>query len=235
MTSLHVLRVFVAPDGGHGNPLGVFLDGAAIPADRRQSVARELGFSETVFVDAVNPTGARIAIFTPGAELAFAGHPTVGTSWLLRSTGRTVERLIVPAGLVDTWQEDGLIWIRARAEWVHPMTFVTYEDPGQVDRLTGPPDGEDSYYAWAWIDEASGLLHARYFAAGYGIAEDEATGAAAVVMGDRLGRPLTIRQGAGSELHVRPGAGGTVEVGGRARLVEVRDHAQTWGDSEEGG
>jgi predicted PhzF superfamily epimerase YddE/YHI9 len=235
MTSLHVLRVFVGPDGGHGNPLGVFLDGTAIPADRRQSVARELGFSETVFVDAVEATGARIAIFTPGAELAFAGHPTVGTSWLLRSAGRTVERLIVRAGLVDTWQEDGLTWIRARPDWVRPMTFVAYEVPEQVDRLAGPPNGEDSYYAWAWVDEASGLLRSRYFAAGYGIMEDEATGAAAVVMGDRLGRPLTIRQGAGSELHVRPGTGGTVEVGGRARLVEVRDYARSWGDSGERG
>ncbi len=50
MPGLHVLRVFTAPDGGGGNPLGVFLDGVAIPPERRQAVAAELGFSETVFV-----------------------------------------------------------------------------------------------------------------------------------------------------------------------------------------
>ena len=53
-----------------------------------------------------------------------------------------------------------------------------------------------------------GELRSRYFATDVGIREDEATGAAAVVIGERLGRPLTIRQGVGSELHVRPGPGG---------------------------
>ena len=55
-----------------------------------------------------------------------------------------------------------------------------------------------------------------------GIAEDEATGAAAVLMGDRLGRPLTIRQGVGSELHVQNPGDGWIEVGGRVELVEHR-------------
>ena len=50
-TELTVLRVFVGPDGRGGNPLGVFLDGAAIPRDLRQAVAHELNYSETVFVD----------------------------------------------------------------------------------------------------------------------------------------------------------------------------------------
>ncbi len=148
----------------------------------------------------------------------------MGTSWLLRHTGVTVDRLIVPAGVVATWQADELAWIRARASWVHPMTVVEYDDPIKVERMTGSPADEGSYYAWAWIDEAAGTLRSRYFAAGIGIREDEATGAAAVVMGDQLGRALTIRQGVGSELRVRPGAGGTVEVGGRVLLDDVRDY-----------
>jgi len=221
---LHVLRVFVGPGGRGGNPLGVFLEGSSIPHERRLPVARDLGFSETVFVDEVDADGARIAIFTPGRELPFAGHPTVGTSWLLRQTGTTVDRLIVPAGVVETWQADELAWIRARASWVHPITIVSYEDPAEVARLKGSPNGEGSWYAWAWVDEAAGTLRSRYFAAGLGIREDEATGAAAVVMGDQLGRALTIRQGVGSELHVRPGAGGAVEVGGRVLLDDVRDY-----------
>jgi predicted PhzF superfamily epimerase YddE/YHI9 len=76
---------------------------------------------------------------------------------------------------------------------------------------------------WAWIDEPKGILRSRYFAPGPGIAEDEATGAAAVVMGARIGRPLTIRQGVGSELHVRPSDDGTVAVGGRVSRLEERD------------
>ena len=53
-------------------------------------VAAELGFSETVFVE--DRESGRIRIFTPGLELPFAGHPTVGTAWLLAETGTPVER-----------------------------------------------------------------------------------------------------------------------------------------------
>ena len=81
MAQLHVLRVFCDAEWSFGNPLGVFLDGAEIPEERRQDVAAELGFSETVFVD--DAAEGRMRIFTPGMELGFAGHPSVGTAWLL--------------------------------------------------------------------------------------------------------------------------------------------------------
>jgi Phenazine biosynthesis-like protein len=67
MPELHVVRVFVGPGDTGGNELGVFLDGAAIPHDRRLAVTAELGFSETVFVD--NRGTAQIAIFVPATEL----------------------------------------------------------------------------------------------------------------------------------------------------------------------
>ena len=72
---------------------------------------------------------------------------------------------------------------------------------------------------------AAGRLRSRYFATDIGIVEDEATGAAAVVMGDRIGRRLTIRQGVGSEIFVRPDIDGTVEIGGRVELLEKREFA----------
>ena len=226
MTELHVLRVFVGPDGGGGNPLGVFVDGRAIEPARRQAVAANLGFSETVFVDAIEDTGhgaATIRIFTPGTELAFAGHPTVGTSWLLAELGRGVGTLHVPAGDVVTWHDDGRTWVRARASWVHDIDVREYGSPAEVDALTPDATHEVGVYAWAWEDEAAGRIRSRYFAADIGIVEDEATGAAAVILGDQLARPLTIRQGVGSELLVRPDTGaGTVDVGGRSELVEVR-------------
>ena len=224
MTELHVLRVFLGPDGGGGNPLGVFLGGTAIAPDRRQAVALELGFSETVFVDEVAGSAARIAIFTPAAELPFAGHPTVGTAWLLTRIGQPVDSLHVRAGDVVTWQDDGRSWIRARAAWVHRFEIRQLATAAEVDGQRGGRLGDPGFYAWAWEDEAGGRLRSRYFPTDYGIVEDEATGAAAVVMGDRLGRSLTIRQGVGSELLVRPDqAAGTVDVGGRCRLEEVRD------------
>ncbi len=223
MTQLHVVRVFLGPQGEGGNLLGVFVLGAEIAEDRRQSVAAELGYAETVFVEAIADGAARIRIFTPAQELAMAGHPTVGTSWLLRELGRGVDVLHVPAGEVATWTGDDLTWIRARPEWIHAIDLEQLDDPLEVERLTGPPAGATSWYPWAWIDRSAGVLRSRYFFTGAGIAEDEATGAAAIVVGARLGRPLTIRQGVGSELYVRPGPDGSVEVGGRVALEEVRD------------
>jgi len=224
MTELHVLRVFLGPDGGGGNPLGVFLDGGAIAPERRQGIALELGFSETVFVDEVETDAARIRIFTPAAELPFAGHPTVGTSWLLTQVGMPVETIHVPAGDVRTWQRDGTSWIRARASWVHHFASRQFDTAAEVDALRPGQMGDPGLYAWAWEDEAAGHVRSRYFPTDLGIIEDEATGAAAVVMGDGLGRPLTIRQGVGSELLVRPDATvGTVDVGGQCRLDAVRD------------
>lgn len=227
MTDLHVLRVFLGPDGGGGNPLGVFLDGGAVAPDRRQATAHELGFSETVFVDEVGSGFARIAIFTPAVELPFAGHPTVGTSWLLSQVGTPVGTLRTRAGDVIAWQDGELSWIRARAEWVHQFESRQLQTGGEVDALRPGRLGDPGLYAWAWEDEASGRLRSRYFPTDFGIVEDEATGAAAVVMGDRLRRPLTIRQGVGSELLARPDpAAGTVDVGGRCRLDEVRGFGQ---------
>jgi predicted PhzF superfamily epimerase YddE/YHI9 len=224
MTVLHVLRVFLGPGSSGGNALGVFVDGAKIPKKRRQAVAADLGFAETVFVDSVSDGAARIAIFTPGTELAFAGHPTIGTAWLLDHVGQPVQTLRPPAGDVRTWRDGELTWIRARAEWVHRIRLVEYATRAEVDALVPPPMGDPGMYAWAWEDAGSGQLRARYFGTDIGIREDEATGAAAVLMGAKIGRPLTIRQGVGSELHVRPGPDGTVEVGGRCGFLETREY-----------
>jgi predicted PhzF superfamily epimerase YddE/YHI9 len=222
MSELHVLRVFVGPDGRGGNLLGVFLDGPAIAADRRQAVANDLGYSETVFVDDV-AEGA-IRIFTPGAELPFAGHPTVGTGWLLHETGAPATTLRPPAGDVPFRHDAERTWIRGRPEWVHEFRREQLASPAEVDRFVGPALGEPGLYVWAWLDEPGGVIRSRYFATNFLIAEDEATGAAAVKMGGLLGGPLTIRQGVGSEILVRPQADGTIEVGGRVEQVETREY-----------
>jgi predicted PhzF superfamily epimerase YddE/YHI9 len=158
-------------------------------------------------------------------ELPFAGHPLVGTSWLLARERTAVPVLRPPAGEVPTFLDgDGVTWIRGRAEWAPEMDLRQLGDPDQVDALDGAPDGLGFVDCWAWEDEAAGRVRARVFAPRYGIAEDEATGAAAVRLVSRLGRPLAIRQGAGSLLRARPGPGGTAEVGGEVVLDQVRDH-----------
>ena len=88
---LDVVRVFCDEDDTGGNPLGVFLDGREIPEADRQPIAAELGFAETVFVD--DRERGAMRIFTPTPELPLAGHPLVGTAWLLRERGTAPEVL----------------------------------------------------------------------------------------------------------------------------------------------
>jgi predicted PhzF superfamily epimerase YddE/YHI9 len=221
MTPLHTLRVFLGPDGNGGNPLGVLLDGAAVPASARQAVAADLGFSETVFVDD-GATGA-LRIYTPAVELPLAGHPLVGTSWLLAHTGAAVATLRPPAGEVPTWEEGGLTWIRARPEWATLYDVAQRPSPADVDAFA-VPGGDAMVAVWAWEDEAAGRVRARVFPNGIGIDEDEATGAFALQLGALTGRPIAIRQGEGSELHARPDGEG-VAVGGRVTLVGEREYA----------
>jgi predicted PhzF superfamily epimerase YddE/YHI9 len=219
-TELHVLRVFAGPDGRGGNPLGVFLDGGRMPEAGRQAVATELGYSETVFVD--DAAEGAIRIFTPGRELPFAGHPTVGTAWLFHETGAPATTLRPPAGDVPFRIDGDRTWIRARAEWVHPIRIERLATAADVEAQPLQRLGDPGRYVWAWIAASAGVLRSRYFATDVGIVEDEATGAAAVVMGSRLGRPLTIRQGVGSEILVRPQPDGTIEIGGRVETIETR-------------
>lgn len=72
-----------------GNQLAVFPDASGLSDEQMMSITREFNYSETVFVlppaDARN--SRRLRIFTPGRELPFAGHPTVGTAFVLAATG----------------------------------------------------------------------------------------------------------------------------------------------------
>ncbi|HSC32452.1 MAG TPA: PhzF family phenazine biosynthesis protein [Gemmatimonadaceae bacterium] len=73
-----------------GNPLAVFPDATGIPEDSLQRIAREFNLSETVFVyPPERPEHTkRLRIFTPAAELPFAGHPTVGAAHALATLGK---------------------------------------------------------------------------------------------------------------------------------------------------
>ena len=222
MPRLHVLRVFVGDGGAGGNPLGVFLDGAQVAEGKRQEIAADLGFSETVFVE--DPEQGRLRIFTPKEELPFAGHPLVGTAWLLTSEGLDVPTLRPPAGEVPVRVEGGVTFISGRPEWAPPYEHIELASPAEVEALAGPPNGQDLAGVWAWEDERAGYVRARVFPIRSGIDEDEATGAHAVRLAARLARTIIIRQGKGSLIFADPQPDGTVEIGGRTELVEVREH-----------
>lgn len=89
-----------------GNPLAVFPDARGMGAGLMQSLAAELNLSETTFVlPPLDPANtARIRIFNRTAEMAFAGHPTIGTAYVLKRRGLVPDRrmtLEMPAGVVE--------------------------------------------------------------------------------------------------------------------------------------
>src|SRR5581483_9651721 len=85
-----------------GNQLAVFTDAREIPEETLQLLAREINFSETVFVYPANSEGhVRIRIFTPALELPFAGHPVLGTAFVLAGPLQLEELLLeTGAGVV---------------------------------------------------------------------------------------------------------------------------------------
>jgi trans-2,3-dihydro-3-hydroxyanthranilate isomerase len=91
MPSLRFVQVDVFTETPFcGNPLAVVLDGQGLRGEQMQAIAREMNLSETTFI--LPPTAgaaeARVRIFTPRLELPFAGHPVVGTSYVLVTEGR---------------------------------------------------------------------------------------------------------------------------------------------------
>ncbi|MGC5171994.1 PhzF family phenazine biosynthesis protein [Microbacterium sp. DT81.1] len=222
---LNVVNVFVDDRGGHGNPLGIVWASPST-AENEQQIAADLGFSETIFLDALDGDVAAARIFTPARELPFAGHPTVGLAAWLRSGGDQIRAIEVPAGTVRVRTEGGLTFVSASPEWAPEFLLDRLSSPAEVDAVDPYAYGEGLHYVWAWADERAGRVRARMFAPDLGIREDEATGAAAVRLTAELGRDLKIVQGEGSVLRTRArSADAQVEVGGRvseARIVELR-------------
>jgi trans-2,3-dihydro-3-hydroxyanthranilate isomerase len=119
-----------------GNPLAVVLDARGIDDATMQSVAREFNYSETTFVlPPADPAhAARVRIFTPGGELPFAGHPTVGTAFALASLGRigpsvrdiVFEEGVGPVPVSIDRDPDGSI---------HCCTLTTAQSPELVEAI----------------------------------------------------------------------------------------------------
>ena len=86
-TPFILVDVFTSRPFG-GNQLAVFTDGTTLSASEMQELAHEMNFSESTFVMPPDSSGARrVRIFTPTHEMPMAGHPTVGTTWVLASRG----------------------------------------------------------------------------------------------------------------------------------------------------
>ena len=207
-----------------GNQLAVFVDGDAVPAELRQVLAREIGFSETTFV----LTGDHVRIFTPGTELPFAGHPVLGTAYVLaqQRAVRAVE-LTTGLGVVPlTFDERGRgtmaqplptmrAWDGDTAELCRALgvdgselpideydngprhLYVVLRDEEQVAALQ-PDLGRLARLGALNVSCVAGAgaqYKSRMFAPGIGVAEDPATGSAAGPLAVHLARHGRVRWG----------------------------------------
>jgi trans-2,3-dihydro-3-hydroxyanthranilate isomerase len=126
-----------------GNALAVCLDGRGLTTDQMQAVARETNLSETTFIlpgdaESERQNAVRVRIFTVQEELPFAGHPTLGTAFVMRGTRSDPEiKLALNVGLVPVRFEDpaGQPALGEMTQ-VDPQ-FVTRHDRDEVAKATG--------------------------------------------------------------------------------------------------
>ena len=209
-----VIRVFTVGQLG-GNPLGVVTDLAGLDDGAMQSIAARLGFSETVYFDPSRPEPF-VRIFTPVAELDFAGHPLVGSAWVLgrgddsrgvmrcgigpvpwHATphgaavdvphGSVAGRVALPSGLADAL---GTGPVRECWEIDVPQRYQLVEVATGHNVAAADPDFTRLAVAGAdgvFLYARSGdRVRARFFAPRLGVDEDPATGSAAAALATLL-------------------------------------------------
>ena len=122
MHAFRIVNVFtIDGDRFSGNPLCVFEDARGISDVQMQALARQMNLSETTFVLPSERGDARVRIFTPGFELPFAGHPTLGTASVVAGDRERVV-LDMKAGLVSVTRA-GSAWSTRRS------TFTSASNP----------------------------------------------------------------------------------------------------------
>jgi trans-2,3-dihydro-3-hydroxyanthranilate isomerase len=121
-----------------GNQLAVIRQVGSLSDEAMQDIAREMNFSETTFVTEEQNARAAVRIFTPDSELPFAGHPTLGTAWVL-ANGQGSYTLELAAGDVPVVFEEGIGWLTPP-----PVKLGETFDPERAAALVGlTPDALD--------------------------------------------------------------------------------------------
>ncbi len=125
-----------------GNQLCVVPEPGALDDATMQALAREIGFSETTFVTEAGGDRYAMRIFTPGQELPFAGHPTLGTAFVLASEGRITSPATQVVGAGEYPVEVDLAAGRARMQQLPPIFGDVFQDRGLAARAAGLEPGD---------------------------------------------------------------------------------------------
>lgn len=131
-----LLNVFAETTFG-GNPLAVIEDGTPLSGEEMQLVARQFNLSETTFLLPSDRAAARVRIFTPTYEMAFAGHPTLGSAQVVRELFKAGDafELEMKAGLIPVRSERGRWTLDANAPMWRPMEAT----PAELAVMLGLP------------------------------------------------------------------------------------------------
>ncbi|MFV8334622.1 PhzF family phenazine biosynthesis protein [Flavobacterium sp. RSP29] len=126
-----------------GNQLAVFLEAEGLSDEQMQKIAREINFAESTFITKLDTENsfAEIRIFTPEYEMKFAGHPIIGTSWVLMNTifENQPEKitLSVPIGEIPVHQSGDLVWLQsAQPQFLDTFSaedFLTFSNLNPAD------------------------------------------------------------------------------------------------------
>jgi trans-2,3-dihydro-3-hydroxyanthranilate isomerase len=152
----HIVNVF-AESPLAGNPLCVFEDGSGLNNATMQALALQFNLSETTFIlpaTAPNAT-ARVRIFTPGFEMPFAGHPTLGTAHVVRELMHAgdVVKLEMQAGIIPVSASGDEWTLKANA----PRTHVPHASRHEFAQMLGL-DASEVLDGALWVDTGSEQL-----------------------------------------------------------------------------
>ncbi|TWT45760.1 Trans-2,3-dihydro-3-hydroxyanthranilate isomerase [Phycisphaerae bacterium RAS1] len=159
----HILDVF-AERRFSGNQLAVFRRAGGLSSEQMQSLAREMHFSESTFILSDEPQGGGfdVRIFTPGAEVPFAGHPTLGTAYVIRqallggaaaSVTLNLKVGAIPVTFDDAGAPGGIAWMRQQ-----PPEFGEPFDAARIAEVLGV-DQDDIDVSYPIQAVSTGLPH----------------------------------------------------------------------------
>jgi len=154
----HLLDVF-AESRFAGNQLCVVSDvPAGLDADSMHALAGEIGFSESTFVTAIRRDRYDVRIFTPDGEIAFAGHPTLGTAFVLVSQGRVPSSAVQTSAAGDVPVEVDVASGRATMRQLPPVLGSPFDDRAVVAAGAGLEVG-DLVDELPIVTASTGLAH----------------------------------------------------------------------------
>lgn len=162
MLEYRVVDVFTT-DAFAGNPLAVVLDADELSTAQMQTIANEFNLSETSFPirSAATDASYRLRIFTPASELPFAGHPSIGSAWVMRALGRVSDGQVVQecgVGLLPLYLEGDQATLTGGepsiGESIDPSAVLAAVGLGLRDMVGDP-------VRWAGVGIDFAYLHVR--------------------------------------------------------------------------